>query len=358
MERWNIGTEASGDSESGREIVARRAARRRDATPERARGALARSSDPMAPDPFNLSTLSAALLPRKTSASVNLLLAVADMKRGDLRAFRRNVESAVRCYSDAAPSIRFSTLSGRGLTLLSEALGTGRVAFVRALLLDYRVDWNVPVDSGGDALKRAFESKEQFATLIAGEFELRLTPRTLEEYVAERRPELTALLRARRAETTRGRKLCETVSYESTSTERCAPAGDDSSSEVLPRAEEAMRVQEFAFRAEEDSADSLDVDFETRDMSVIVQIKSAVNDTETEITDMEFNNEYIDENRLVDLEQNLEKEESFLDGLANEADERGEELTDRVRHHRRHVVGLIHRLFARIEALRQNVNEA
>ena len=358
MERWNIGTEASGDSESGREIVARRAARRRDATPERAYGALARSSDPMAPDPFNLSTLSAALLPRKTSASVNLLLAVADMKRGDLRAFRRNVESAVRCYSDAAPSIRFSTLSGRGLTLLSEALGTGRVAFVRALLLDYRVDWNVPVDSGGDALKRAFESKEQFATLIAGEFELRLTPRTLEEYVAERRPELTALLRARRAETTRGRKLCETVSYESTSTERCAPAGDDSSSEVRPRAEEAMRVQEFAFRAEEDSADSLDVDFETRDMSVIVQIKSAVNDTETEITDMEFNNEYIDENRLVDLEQNLEKEESFLDGLANEADERGEELTDRVRHHRRHVVGLIHRLFARIEALRQNVNEA
>ena len=358
MERWNIGTEASGDSESGREIVARRAARRRDATPERARGALARSSDPMAPDPFNLSTLSAALLPRKTSASVNLLLAVADMKRGDLRAFRRNVESAVRCYSDAAPSIRFSTLSGRGLTLLSEALGTGRVAFVRALLLDYRVDWNVPVDSGGDALKRAFESKEQFATLIAGEFELRLTPRTLEEYVAERRPELTALLRARRAETIRGRKLCETVSYESASTERCAPAGDDSSSEVLPRADEAMRVQEFAFRAEEDSADSLDVDFETRDMSVIVQIKSAVNDTETEITDMEFNNEYIDENRLVDLEQNLEKEESFLDGLANEADERGEELTDRVRHHRRHVVGLIHRLFARIEALRQNVNEA
>ena len=358
MERWNIGTEASGDIESGREIVARRAARRRDATPERARGALARSSDPMAPDPFNLSTLSAALLPRKTSASVNLLLAVADMKRGDLRAFRRNVESAVRCYSDAAPSIRFSTLSGRGLTLLSEALGTGRVAFVRALLLDYRVDWNVPVDSGGDALKRAFESKEQFATLIAGEFELRLTPRTLEEYVAERRPELTALLRARRAETIRGRKLCETVSYESTSTERCASAGDDSSSEVRPRAEEAMRVQEFAFRAEEDSADSLDVDFETRDMSVIVQIKSAVNDTETEITDMEFNNEYIDENRLVDLEQNLEKEESFLDGLANEADERGEELTDRVRHHRRHVVGLIHRLFARIEALRQNVNEA
>lgn len=358
MERWNIGTEASGDSESGREIVARRAARRRDSTPERARGALARSSDPMAPDPFNLSTLSAALLPRKTSASVNLLLAVADMKRGDLRAFRRNVESAVRCYSDAAPSIRFSTLSGRGLTLLSEALGTGRVAFVRALLLDYRVDWNVPVDSGGDALKRAFESKEQFATLIAGEFELRLTPRTLEEYVAERRPELTALLRARRAETIRGRKLCETVSYESASTERCAPAGDDSSSEVLPRADEAMRVQEFAFRAEEDSADSLDVDFETRDMSVIVQIKSAVNDTETEITDMEFNNEYIDENRLVDLEQNLEKEESFLDGLANEADERGEELTDRVRHHRRHVVGLIHRLFARIEALRQNVNEA
>lgn len=357
MERWNIGTEASGDSESGREIVARRAARRRDATPERAHGALARSSDPMAPDPFNLSTLSAALLPRKTSASVNLLLAVADMKRGDLRAFRRNVESAVRCYSDAAPSIRFSTLSGRGLTLLSEALGTGRVAFVRALLLDYRVDWNVPVDSGGDALKRALESKEQFATLIAGEFELRLTPRTLEEYVAERRPELTALLRARRAETTRGRKLCETVSYESTSTERCAPAGDDSSSEVRPRAEEAMRVQEFAFRVEEDSADSLDVDFETRDMSVIVQIKSAVNDTETEITDMEFNNEYIDENRLVDLEQNLEKEESFLDGLANEADERGEELTDRVRHHRRHVVGLIHRLFARIEALRQNVNE-
>ena len=88
-----------------------------------------------------------------------------------------------------------------------------------------------------------------------------------------------------------------------------------------------MRVQEFAFRAEEDSADSLDVDFETRDMSVIVQIKSAVNDTETEITDMEFNNEYIDENRLVDLEQNLEKEESFLDGLANEADERGEKLT-------------------------------
>ena len=358
MERWNIGTEASGDSESGREIVARRAARRRDATPERAHGALARSSDSMAPDPFNLSTLSAALLPRKTSASVNLLLAVADMKRGDLRAFRRNVESAVRCYSDAAPSIRFSTLSGRGLTLLSEALGTGRVAFVRALLLDYRVDWNVPVDSGGDALKRAFESKEQFATLIAGEFELRLTPRTLEEYVAERRPELTALLRARRAETTRGRKLCETVSYESTSTERCAPAGDDSSSEVRPRAEEAMRVQEFAFRVEEDSADSLDVDFETRDMSVIVQIKSAVNDAETEITDMEFNNEYIDENRLVDLEQNLEKEESFLDGLANEADERGEELTDRVRHHRRHVVGLIHRLFARIEALRQNVNEA
>ena len=64
-----------------------------------------------------------------------------------------------------------------------------------------------------------------------------------------------------------------------------------------------MRVQEFAFRAEEDSADSLDVDFETRDMSVIVQIKSAVNDTETEITDMEFNNEYIDENRLVDLER-------------------------------------------------------
>ena len=93
----------------------------------------------MAPDPFNLSTLSAALFAEEDVGVGEPLLAVADMKRGDLRAFRRNVESAVRCYSDAAPSIRFSTLSGRGLTL-SEALGTGRVAFVRALLLDYRVD--------------------------------------------------------------------------------------------------------------------------------------------------------------------------------------------------------------------------
>lgn len=321
----------------------------------------------MAPDPFNLSALSAALLPKKTSASINLLLAVQDMRRGDLRAFRRNVASAARAYDgdwSAATSIRFSTLSGRGLTLLSEAVGLGKVEFVRALLLDYRVDWNVVVDAGGDALKKALESKEQFATLIAGEFELRLTPRTFEEYVASERPELTELLRARRAEKTRGRKLCETIACESTTTEEYTSVGDESSEDAPARhAVEVVRVQEFTrdevaaapFRADdvrEDSADSLDVDFETRVMSVIVQVRSDVNNIDTEITDMEFDGEYIDENQLRRLEQDLEREQSYLDGLASDADERGEELTDRIRHHRRHVLRLIDKLFTRIDALR------
>ena len=321
----------------------------------------------MAPDSFNLSALSAALLPKKTSASINLLLAVQDMRRGDLRAFRRNVASAARCYDgdwSAATSIRFSTLSGRGLTLLSEGLGLGKVEFVRALLLDYRVDWNVVVDAGGDALKKALESKEQFATLIAGEFELRLTPRTFEEYVALERPELTELLRARRAETTRGRKLCETIARESTTTEEYASAGDDSSEEAPARcAVEAVRVQEFTrdevaaapFRADdarEDSADSLDVDFETRVMSVIFRVKSEVNDTDSEITDMELDGEHVDERQLHRLEQDLENAQSYLDGLASDADAHGEELTPRILHHRRHVLGFIDRLFTRIDALR------
>lgn len=321
----------------------------------------------MAPDSFNLSALSAALLPKKTSASINLLLAVQDMRRGDLRAFRRNVASAARCYDgdwSAATSIRFSTLSGRGLTLLSEGLGLGKVEFVRALLLDYRVDWNVVVDAGGDALKKALESKEQFATLIAGEFELRLTPRTFEEYVALERPELTELLRARRAETTRGRKLCETIARESTMTEEYAPAGDESSEEAPARhAVEAVRVQEFTrdevaaapFRADdarEDSADSLDVDFETTVMSVIVQVRSDVNNIDTEIVDMEFDGDHVDENQLNQLEQDLENAQSYLDGLATDADVRGEVLTPRIRHHRRHVLQLIDGLFERIDALR------
>lgn len=138
---------------------------------------------------FDLSPLRAAL-PKKTSASLNLLLAVTDMRERNAEQFRKNLRSAIEAFGDASiVSKKFNTLTKRPLSLMTEALGTGRVEFVKILLLEFNADPNVLVD-GRSALKRALvEDERQFRTLMEAGFERYVAPRTLEEYVAEKCPE-------------------------------------------------------------------------------------------------------------------------------------------------------------------------
>ncbi|OUS47083.1 hypothetical protein BE221DRAFT_48559, partial [Ostreococcus tauri] len=77
----------------------------------------------------------------KTSACVNLLLAVANMRENDLETYAKNVDAAIEAYGDRAiVSMKFNTLRGRGLTLLTEAVRCRKVEFVRLLLTRYDAD--------------------------------------------------------------------------------------------------------------------------------------------------------------------------------------------------------------------------
>lgn len=184
---------------------ARRRARRR-ATP-RATSTRAMSRA------FDLGALARAL-PRKTSACVNLLLAVANMRENDLETYAKNVDAAIEAYGDRAiVSMKFNTLRGRGLTLLTEAVRCRKVEFVRLLLTRYDADpTTAALARDGCALSSALESREGFEVLINGGVEAWLGAESLEGYVERKRPDLRDALRARRAEqlaAVRGRRLME-----------------------------------------------------------------------------------------------------------------------------------------------------
>ena len=164
---------------------------------------------------FDLSSIARALpldAAKRASASVNLLLAVADMKRDKRDQFERNLDSAVRVYGDASVvSLKFNTLNGRGLTMLTEAVKTGKRAFAETLLTRYRADPSVEAD-GACALAMALAARDAF--LMFGEaleaYATNVGFESLEAYVREKYPAGAEALAKRRAETrTRGRSLSE-----------------------------------------------------------------------------------------------------------------------------------------------------
>ena len=81
---------------------------------------------------FDLSSIARALpldRAKRASASVNLLLAVADMKRDKRDQFERNLDAAVRVYGGVGVvSLKFNTLNGRGLTMLTKWRWSGSEA--------------------------------------------------------------------------------------------------------------------------------------------------------------------------------------------------------------------------------------
>jgi hypothetical protein len=165
--------------------------------------------------PFVLTALERALPRRaaaRASASVNLLLAVADMKREKHDAFVANLDSAVRTYGDATiVSMKFNTLRGRALTMLTEAVRTGRARFAATLLTRYRADPTTAAD-GESALDMILASREAFAMFgeaLEAHARTRHGEGGLEAYVRATRPANADALARRRAETTRGRRLGE-----------------------------------------------------------------------------------------------------------------------------------------------------
>lgn len=144
-----------------------------------------RHEDAMA---FDLTRLLSALPKPRMRASVDLLLAVSCMKANDLNGFKRTLESAQRRAGDEHANIvsmKFNTLSGRNLTLLSEALGTHKVEFVEALLHEFNADASVDVN-GRNVIETALESPNfaQFDVLILARLRDVLKPKqSLEDFV-------------------------------------------------------------------------------------------------------------------------------------------------------------------------------
>ena len=135
---------------------------------------------------FDLTRLLRALPNQRTRASVDLLLAVSEMKASNMDGFKRALESARRrAGDDDIVSIKFNTLSGRNLTMLTEALSTKKVEFVEALLHEFKVDVSVPVN-GKNVIEFALESEgfALFDILIKARLQYCLKPKeTLEDFV-------------------------------------------------------------------------------------------------------------------------------------------------------------------------------
>ena len=193
-------------------------ARARDGPPARpfatraSRGAPARALSIAGVD---LSSIARALpldRAKRASASVNLLLAVADMKRDKRDQFERNLDAAVRVYGGVGVvSLKFNTLNGRGLTMLTEAVKTGKGEFAETLLTRYGADPTAEAD-GACALAMALAAREAFLTFgeILEAHATRVGFESLEAYVREKYPAGAEALAKRRAETKiRGRSLSE-----------------------------------------------------------------------------------------------------------------------------------------------------
>lgn len=313
---------------------------------------------------FDLSPLRAAL-PKKTSASLNLLLAVTDMRERNVEQFRKNVRSAIEAFGDASiVSKKFNTLTKRPLSLMTEALGTGRVEFVKVLLLEFNADPNVLVE-GRSALKRALvEDERQFRTLMEGGFERYVAPRTLEEYVAEKCPEglsrVNAWLDARRSRekvvTTKkevrvGRSLSETSSEATLSyghvTESVEFATVGSGEVSSERAEEST-VPSTTTTEAEGTAESNNR-FQDYALGIMRDRSNSLFDFEFEISQFESARGSPDDiRRLLDLRQSLEIMLADLDALFEGEDE--ENVTRPLRVQRRHMT---HRVLAALDRIDQ-----
>ena len=142
---------------------------------------------------FDLTRLLRALPKPRMRASVDLLLAVSAMKANDVHGFRRALESAQRRAGEEHANIismKFNTLSGRNLTLLSEALATHKVEFVEVLLHEFNANVSVDVN-GRNAIQMALESPNfaQFDVLILARLRDVLKPKqSLEDFVREVAP--------------------------------------------------------------------------------------------------------------------------------------------------------------------------
>ena len=313
---------------------------------------------------FDLSPLRAAL-PRKTSASLNLLLAVTDMREGNAERFRKNLRSAIEAFGDGSiVSKKFNTLTKRPLSLLTEALGTGRTAFVKVLLLEFGADPNVVVD-GRSALKRALvEDEAQFRTLMEAGFERYVAPRTLEDYVGEKCPEglsrVKAWLEARRSRekvvTTKkevrvGRSLSETtLSYgHVTESVEVATVGSGEVSSV--RAAESTVTQEpSTTTTEAEGTAESNNRFEDYALGIIREDLIRLTDLELEITRYEIEGNSPDDiNRLLSAENSLEEILARLDSLFEGENE--ETVTRLLRRHRQHATNRVLTACGRIDRL-------
>lgn len=316
---------------------------------------------------FDLSPLRAAL-PKKTSASLNLLLAVTDMRERNVEQFRKNLRSAIEAFGDASiVSKKFNTLTKRPLSLMTEALGTGRVEFVKILLLEFHADPNVLVD-GRSALKRALvEDERQFRTLMEAGFERYVAPRTLEEYVAEKCPEGLARVKAwldargsrEKVVTTKkevrvGRSLSETTSeatlsygHVTESVEFATVGSGEVSSEQA--AESTVTQEPSTTTTEAEGTAESNNRFEDYALGIMRDRSNSLFDFEFEISQFESERGSPDDIRhLLDLRQSLETMLADLDALFEGEDE--ENVTRPLRAQRRHMT---HRVLAALDRIDQ-----
>jgi hypothetical protein len=321
---------------------------------------------------FDLSPLRAAL-PKKTSASLNLLLAVTDMRERNVDQFRKNLRSAIEAFGDASiVSKKFNTLTKRPLSLMTEALGTGRVEFVKVLLLEFNADPNVLVE-GRSALKRALvEDEGQFRTLMEGGFERYVAPRTLEEYVGEKCPEglarvqawLDASGRREKVVTTKkevrvGRALSETTSEATLSyghvTESVEFATVGSGEVSSERAAESTVTQEpSTTTTEAEGTAESDNRFEDYALGIIRGDLIKCTDLELDITRFEIEGNSPDDiNRLLAVENSLEEILARLDSLFEGQDE--ENVTILLRRHRQHATNRVLAACGRIDRLLESI---
>jgi hypothetical protein len=320
---------------------------------------------------FDLSPLRAAL-PKKTSASLNLLLAVTDMRERNVDQFRKNLRSAIEAFGDASiVSKKFNTLTKRPLSLMTEALGTGRVEFVKVLLLEFNADPNVLVE-GRSALKRALvEDEGQFRTLMEGGFERYVAPRTLEEYVGEKCPEglarvqawLDASGRREKVVTTKkevrvGRALSETTSEATLSyghvTESVEYATVESGEVSSERSAEST-IPSTATTEAEGTAESNNR-FEDYALGIMRDLSNRLFDFEFDISRFECERGSPDDiRRLLTLEKSLEDMlNKELDPLFESEDERN--VTDPLRKQKKDMTLRVVAALTRVDVLKRSVD--
>lgn len=320
--------------------------------------------------PLDLRALGLAL-PKKTSACVSLLLSVACMKADDERGFCKNCDAAVETFGDASiVSAKFQTLSGRSLTLISEAVGARKARFVRMLLTRYAADATRADAASGMrcALEIALSSDEGYGTLLEGGFLEHIAPEGMEAYVGRVRPDLMDALAARRrtAERPRGRKLQEVPSDSSTSVSRSlAPSDSDrtipnDSLEVAhgdsrSAKSDATTDATTASSDEVSSGPSVGLRFEQIALDRIRGIMQELPDFQLRIDRLEEDAAGEDVRELMQIEQQLVHAVDALDELYAE-EPTGEEPTTLVRRYRRRAIVAIQQLQQQVDDLLRRVD--